>query len=170
MRIAASDVSLASSRISIATSSVQEHLRKWDGTTDVTYDSEKINGSIVKESMQKRDVARISSPPPRVFPKIVPDPTHTSQKKLLKGIDEAFIGDIKVRIMKDIIQRNLDSFLEGGRTTGEILKTTIPCRRNPSKIPHPLTRHPPWKAGVSIIITGKRTIPKRVSPSPPRVR
>lgn len=104
MRIVASDVSLASSRISIATSTVQEHLRKWDGNSDVTYDFEKINGSIRKESMQKRDVVQISPPTPRVFPKIVPDSMPEQQKDLLKGIDEEFIGDIKAQIMKEIIE------------------------------------------------------------------
>ncbi|MBN1576296.1 MAG: hypothetical protein JW913_07090 [Chitinispirillaceae bacterium] len=104
MRIVASEVSLASSRISIATSTVQEHLRKWDSNSDVTYDSEKTNGRIITESMLKKDVVQISQPTPRILPQIIPDSPPEQQKTLLKGIDDEFIGDIKAQIMKEIIE------------------------------------------------------------------
>ncbi|MBN1760666.1 MAG: hypothetical protein JW863_20220 [Chitinispirillaceae bacterium] len=104
MRIAVSDVSLASSRISIDISTVREHLRKWDTTSDSTYDSEKLNGRIITESMQKRDVVQISRPIPKVFPKTVPDSSYGHGKDLLEEIADEFIGDVKAQIMKEIIE------------------------------------------------------------------
>jgi hypothetical protein len=104
MRISSSNVSLASSQISVKTSSVQEYLRKWDKNSDITYSSEKINTQFTAQSMKKKDfvqVAHLNSP--RII-KSHPAFAAINQDNLAKRIKDEFLSDVKSQIIIDMIE------------------------------------------------------------------
>jgi hypothetical protein len=112
VRIISSDVSLASSWISIAQSTVKEHLRQWDRTGEVTIDTEEKSSSLSAASSLRRDVRdmvqlsnRAAPQPP--LPRLpLPDTRQPSTERndLLDEIKDEVFGDLKARIMKDIIE------------------------------------------------------------------
>lgn len=105
MRIVTSGVSLTSSRIGIATSTVKEHLRQWDKTGELTYDTETFNGKFIGRSSQIKDSVQLPQRPeqPRLLPPL-PQASIEKQKDIADSIKEEFVGDIKARIMKDVIE------------------------------------------------------------------
>lgn len=104
MRIESSNCMLASSRISVSTSTVREHLHEWDSRSDTTYDSLHTNGSMVRESTIKKDIAgpfTASQPDMKAQAMAAATPPR---KETLQDIGDEFIKDVKTRIMKDIIE------------------------------------------------------------------
>jgi len=103
MRIESSDCMLASSTISVSTSTVRKHLHKWDSRSDITYDSLHTDGAMVRESTIKNgvvDTFTASQPDIKAQAMAAAQPLEES----LQDIGAEFIKDVKTRIMKDIIE------------------------------------------------------------------
>lgn len=104
MRITSSNVTLASSQISFSTSTVHEHLRMWGTDSELTYTSDQAKRRITAGSFLKKDSVDISRPAARMSPKKTPLPDASVNCRAKQPLDEKFIGDIKVQIIKDIIE------------------------------------------------------------------
>jgi hypothetical protein len=104
MRITSSDISLASTQISIKTSSVYEHLRKWNAQSDITSDTYSANGSQTSSSMKQRNMFNANGLVlgPAFLKTIVP--LQAQQDELLKKMRDEFVGSVREQIMKDMIE------------------------------------------------------------------
>jgi hypothetical protein len=105
MRIASSDISLASSQINIKTSTTQEHLRKWNTTSDVTIDTYKSDGVLSESSTKNKNSinanGKVMGP---AFLKTVLPIQISNQYDVLRDIKKKFFGTVKEQIMKDMVE------------------------------------------------------------------
>jgi hypothetical protein len=103
MRITSSDISLASSRISIKTSSVYERLRKWDKSSDITSETYKENATMTSSSLKMKDIFVNSGQKGPAFINMIPLKS-TTWEDVIKKMKEEFIGSVRDQIMKDMIE------------------------------------------------------------------
>lgn len=104
MRISSSSVMLASSQISVQTSTKYEHVRKWDKNSSFESQSLEINGKLEESSEKKIDIIKRAAPVLYPFDKEVTTTPVSEKRELLKKKMHEFVGGIKVQIMKDIIE------------------------------------------------------------------
>jgi hypothetical protein len=105
MRIATSDITLASSRISVKAVATFEHLRKWNTNSDVTAETRKANGVVTESSARRRDVMNANGKVtgPALLKTLIPN--HASDRyDTLREIKKEFFGSVRERIMKDMIE------------------------------------------------------------------
>jgi hypothetical protein len=103
MRITSSNVALSSSQINISSRNVHEYLRAWDKTSELTFSAESAKSSITKSSFSIKDLVAIS-PDAAAAVKNAPK-SVTTDSGSFDITDEEYIGDLKSRIIKDIIER-----------------------------------------------------------------
>jgi hypothetical protein len=142
MRIVSSNVALTSSRIDTRISTIQEHLRTWDVATDRTRSSESTNGAITAARLSKKDFLRLSRPATRQLAEKVSSPPARKHNDPAQTLDEEFVGDVKIRLIKDIIEmftgRKIEVFKPGelkSDSTGEAPSADNPSTENQAAAP-----------------------------------
>jgi len=137
MRIATSNVTLTSSRIHTDISTVQEHLRTWDTAAEQAWSSERTNGLTPAAPPAKKNAMRLSRPFVRGSAKKIPSTVVSKHDDPARILDDEFVGDVKTRLIKDIIEMLTGKKIEVLRSgdlkndaTGEVSPADNPSAEN----------------------------------------
>ncbi|HMA65150.1 MAG: hypothetical protein ACM31E_06455 [Fibrobacterota bacterium] len=107
MRIASSNVELASEQIDLRYSSVYERLHKWDKKSDVTIENSSEAGKTKIESIIKKDVLELSKQARaqgQAQNAQTAVPVQASSEETLDELFGSEVDDIKMRIVRDMVE------------------------------------------------------------------
>jgi hypothetical protein len=104
MRIASSNIELASEQIDLRYSSVYERLHKWDKRSDTTIESNSEAGKAKVESIVKKDILELSKQAQAQNAQAAAAPVQTSGDEALDDLFGSEVDDLKMQIVKDMVE------------------------------------------------------------------
>lgn len=104
MRIASSNIELASEQIDLRYSSVYERLHKWDNKSDVTVESSSEAGKAKIESIVKKDILELSKQAQAQSAQAAVAPVQASSEDTLDELFGSEVDDLKMQIVKDMVE------------------------------------------------------------------
>jgi hypothetical protein len=106
MRIASSNIELASEQIDLRYSSVYERLHKWDKRSDTTIESNSEAGKAKVESIVKKDILELSKQAQTQVQngQASAAPAQTSGEDALDELFGSEVDDLKMQIVKDMVE------------------------------------------------------------------
>ncbi len=104
MRIASSNIELASEQIDLRYSSVYERLHKWDKQSDSTIESSSESGKAKAESIIKKDILELSKQAQAQNAQAAVVPAQKSDDDILDELFGGQVDDLRMRIVRDMIE------------------------------------------------------------------
>lgn len=104
MRIASSNIELASEQLDLSYSSVYERLHKWDKQSDRTIESSSESGKANVESIIKKDILELSKQAQAQNAQAATVPVQKSDDDILDELFSGQVDDLKMRIVRDMVE------------------------------------------------------------------